>query len=162
MQSAPPSGRLILVILPFQNLSGGADEDYFSDGLTEELIAQFGNLDPKHLGVIARTSVMHYKHSEEPLDLIGRELGVQYALEGSVRRDADKVRISAQLIQLKDQTRIWSREYDRQLNDLLALQSEIARDIGKEIQVSLGDRVQRNCRPRGPQSVSRTRRMTCI
>ena len=140
VQSAQPSGRLVLAILPFQNLSGGADEDYFSDGLTEELIAQFGNLDPKHLGVIARTSVMHYKHSEEPLDLIGRELGVQYALEGSVRRDADKVRISAQLIQLKDQTRIWSREYDRQLNDLLALQSEIARDIGKEIQVSLGNR----------------------
>jgi TolB-like protein/DNA-binding winged helix-turn-helix (wHTH) protein/lipoprotein NlpI len=133
------SGRRILAILPFQNLSGGADEDYFSDGLTEELIAQFGMLDPQHLGVIARTSVMHYKHSDEPLDQIGRELGVQYALEGSVRRNADKVRISAQLIQLKDQTRLWSREYDRELSDLLTLQSQIARDIDEEIRRTLGD-----------------------
>lgn len=135
----PASGRLVLAILPFQNLSGGADEDYFSDGLTEELIAQFGRLDPQHLGVIARTSVMHYKHSDEPLDRIGRELGVQYALEGSVRRDADKVRISAQLIQIKDQTRLWSREYDRELSNLLTLQSEIAHDIGQEIRVTLNE-----------------------
>jgi TolB-like protein/DNA-binding winged helix-turn-helix (wHTH) protein/Flp pilus assembly protein TadD len=136
----PASGRIILAVLPFQNLSGGTDEDYFSDGLTEELIAQFGRLDPAHLGVIARTSVMHYKHSDEPLDRIGRELGVQYALEGSVRRDANQVRISAQLIQIKDQTRLWSREYDRELSNLLTLQSEIARDIGGEIRVTLGDR----------------------
>ncbi|MGA2421880.1 MAG: winged helix-turn-helix domain-containing protein [Candidatus Acidiferrum sp.] len=135
----PASRRLILAVLPFQNLSGGTDEDYFSDGLTEELIAQFGRLDPAHLGVIARTSVMHYKRSDEPLDKIGRELGVQYALEGSVRRDADQVRISAQLIQIKDQTRLWSREYDRKLSNLLTLQSEIARDIGGEIRVTLGD-----------------------
>lgn len=137
--AAVASGRRILAILPFQNLSGGTDEDYFSDGLTEELIAQFGMLDPQHLGVIARTSVMHYKHSDKPLDQIGRELGVQYALEGSVRRDADKVRISAQLIQLKDQTRLWSREYDRELGDLLTLQSQIARDIDEEIRYALGD-----------------------
>ncbi len=139
-QPTPASGRIILAVLPFQNLSGGTDEDYFSDGLTEELIAQFGRLDPAHLGVIARTSVMHYKHSDEPLDRIGRELGVQYALEGSVRRDANQVRISAQLIQIKDQTRLWSREYDRELSNLLALQSEIAHDIGGEIRVTLGDR----------------------
>jgi TolB-like protein/DNA-binding winged helix-turn-helix (wHTH) protein len=132
-------GRTVLAVLPFQNLTGGADEDYFSDGLTEELIAQFGRLDPEHLGVIARTSVMHYKHSDEPLAQIARELGVQYALEGSVRRDADKVRISAQLIQIKDQTRLWSREYDRELSNLLALQSEIANDIGSEIRITLGD-----------------------
>lgn len=138
-RATPTSGRLVLAVLPFQNLSGGTDEDYFSDGLTEELIAQFGRLDPAHLGVIARTSVMHYKHSEEPLDQIGRELGVQYALEGSVRRDADQVRISAQLIQIKDQTRLWSREYDRKLSNLLMLQSEIAHDIGGEIRVTLGD-----------------------
>jgi TolB-like protein/DNA-binding winged helix-turn-helix (wHTH) protein len=132
-------GRTVLAVLPFQNLTGGADEDYFSDGLTEELIAQFGRLDPEHLGVIARTSVMHYKHSDEPLDKIGRELGVQYALEGSVRRDANKVRISAQLVLIKDQTHLWSREYDRELSDLLGLQSEIANDIGSEIRITLGD-----------------------
>jgi TolB-like protein/DNA-binding winged helix-turn-helix (wHTH) protein len=134
------SERTVLAVLPFQNLSGGADEDYFSDGLTEEMIAQFGRLDPEHLGVIARTSVMHYKHSDESLEQIGRELGVQYALEGSVRRDANKVRISAQLIKIADQTRLWSREYDRELSDLLTLQSEIAHDIGGEIRIALNEK----------------------
>jgi TolB-like protein/DNA-binding winged helix-turn-helix (wHTH) protein/Tfp pilus assembly protein PilF len=131
-------GRKVLAVLPFRNLTGAPDEDYFSDGLTEEMIGQFGRLDPEHLGVIARTSVMHYKHSDEGLDQIGRELGVQYALEGSVRRNADRVRISAQLIKVADQTRMWSHDYDRQISDLLAVQSEIAEEIGGEIGSTLG------------------------
>ena len=76
--------RLMLAVLPFENLTGDDRQEYFSDGLTEEMITQLGNLDPQHLGVVARTSVMHYKHSREPLDQIGRTLGVQYVLEGSV------------------------------------------------------------------------------
>jgi len=136
--SAPPA-RSMLAVLPFENLTGDAEQEYFSDGLTEEMISQLGNLDPSHLGVIARTSVMHYKHSGEPLDRIGRELGVQYALEGSVRRDSNKVRITAQLIQIKDQSHVWAREYDRDLSDLLALQAEIAQEIADEIQLTLGD-----------------------
>jgi TolB-like protein/DNA-binding winged helix-turn-helix (wHTH) protein/Tfp pilus assembly protein PilF len=135
----PSTGRLMLAVLPFQNLTGDADQDYFSDGLTEEMITQLGNLDPQHLGVIARTSVMHYKHSEEPLDQIGRTLGVQYVLEGSVRREADKVRITAQLIQLKDQSHLWAREYDRELSNVLVLQGEIAQDVANKIQLTLGD-----------------------
>jgi TolB-like protein/DNA-binding winged helix-turn-helix (wHTH) protein/Flp pilus assembly protein TadD len=135
----PTNGRLMLAVLPFENLTGDAAQDYFSDGLTEEMISQLGHLDPQHLGVIARTSVMHYKHSQAQLDLIGRELGVQYVLEGSVRRDADDVRISAQLIQVKDQTPIWVRQYDRELSHLLALQGEIAQEIAGEIQLTLGD-----------------------
>ncbi len=92
-----PSGeRLMLAVLPFENLTGDAGQDYFSDGLTEEMIAQLGRLDPQCLGLIGRTSVMHYKDTHEPLQQIGRELGVQYVLEGSVRRDANKVRVSAQ------------------------------------------------------------------
>ena len=98
-----PPTRSMLAVLPFENLTGDPEQEYFSDGLTEEMISQLGDLDPSHLGVIARTSVMHYKHSGEPLDRVGRELGVQYALEGSVRRDSNKVRITAQLIQIKDQ-----------------------------------------------------------
>jgi TolB-like protein/DNA-binding winged helix-turn-helix (wHTH) protein/Tfp pilus assembly protein PilF len=137
-RSAGASGRTVLAVLPFRNLTGAVDEDYFSDGLTEEMIGQFGRLDPEHLGVIARTSVMHYKHSDEGLDQIGRELGVQYALEGSVRRNADRVRISAQLIKVADQTRVWSHDYDRQISDLLAVQSEIAQEIGGEIGSTLG------------------------
>jgi tetratricopeptide (TPR) repeat protein len=104
------------------------------------MIAQLGHLDPQHLGVIARTSVMHYQHNSEPLDRIARELGVQYVLEGSVRRDSEKVRITAQLIQTDDQTHIWSRQYDRELSNLLSLQSEIASEISNEIQLSLGER----------------------
>jgi TolB-like protein/Flp pilus assembly protein TadD len=129
----------MLAVLPFENLTGDAGQDYFSDGLTEEMISQLGRLDPEHLGVIARTSVMHYKHSQEQLDQIGRELGVQYVLEGSVRRDSDKVRISAQLIQTKDQTYLWARQYDRELTNLLALQGEIAQEIAKGIQLTIGD-----------------------
>src|SRR5262249_39085424 len=108
----PPSGKVMLAVLPFENLTGDAGQEYFSDGLTEEMISQLGNLDPQRLGVIARTSVMHYKNSRQQLDRIGRELGVQYVLEGTVRRDSDKVRISAQLIQMKDQTHLWARQYD--------------------------------------------------
>jgi TolB-like protein/DNA-binding winged helix-turn-helix (wHTH) protein/Tfp pilus assembly protein PilF len=135
----PASGRLMLAVLPFENLTGDAGQDYFSDGLTEEMITQLGRLDPQHLGVIARTSVMHYKHTQEQLDQIGSELGVQYVLEGSVRRDANKVRISAQLIQTKDQTHVWARQYDRELINLLVLQGEIAEEIAGGIQLTIGD-----------------------
>ena len=146
-----PSGRVLLAVLPFENLTGDAGQDYFSDGMTEEMITQLGNLDAQHLGVIARTSVMHYKNSRQPLDRIGRELGVQYVLEGSIRRDSDKVRITAQLIQLKDQTHLWARQYDRNLSHLLALQGEIAHEISGEIEIALGDKA--NIRP-ARQSVS--------
>jgi len=134
----PPSGRLMLAVLPFENLTGDSGQDYFSDGLTEEMIAQLGHLDPEHLGVIARTSIMHYKHGHEQLGQIGRELAVHYVLEGSVRRDSGKVRITAQLVQMKDQTPVWSRQYDRELSGLLALQGEIAQEIADEIQPILG------------------------
>jgi len=134
----PPGGRLMLAVLPFENLTGDSGQEYFSDGLTEEMIAQLGHLDPEHLGVIARTSVMHYKRGQAQLEQIGRELAVQYVLEGSVRRDSGKVRITAQLVQMKDQTPVWSRQYDRELSGLLALQGEIAQEIADEIQPILG------------------------
>jgi TolB-like protein/DNA-binding winged helix-turn-helix (wHTH) protein/Tfp pilus assembly protein PilF len=133
-------GRAMLAVLPFENLTGDAGQEYFSDGMTEEMITELGSLDPEHLGVIARTSVMHYKHSQEQLQQIAHELGVQYVLEGSLRRDADRVRITAQLIQMKDQTHLWAREYDRDTKDLLVVQSEIAKEISGEIQSALGER----------------------
>jgi TolB-like protein/DNA-binding winged helix-turn-helix (wHTH) protein/Tfp pilus assembly protein PilF len=130
--------RLMLAILPFQNLTGDPAQEYFSDGLTEEMIAQLGRLDPKRLGVIARTSVMHYKQSQSALTEIAHDLQVQYVLEGSVRRDAGKVRITAQLIQTKDQTHLWARQYDRDEGSLLRLQGEIAQEIADQIQLTLG------------------------
>ena len=146
----PLPTRLTIAVLPFENLTGDAAQDYLSDGLTEEIIAQLGRMDPEHLGLISRTSVMHYKHGNEEIGQIGRELGVQYLLEGSVRREADRVRVTTQLIQMKDQTRVWSRQYDRELNSLLALQSEIAQETADEIQLTLG---------RGPKPIAASRKL---
>jgi TolB-like protein len=137
-QAADARGRTMLAVLPFENLTGEEARDYFSDGLAEEMIAQLGQLDPQKFGVIARTSVMHYKHTSEKMDQIGRELGVQYVLEGSVRRDSGKVRINAQLIEVAGQTHLWSQQYDRELTNLLAVQGEIAGEISDEIQLTLG------------------------
>ena len=138
-QDRPP-GRVMLAVLPFQNLTGDEGQEYFSDGLTEEMITQVGNRDPAGLGVIARASVMHFKHTRQPPERIGRELGAQYLLLGSVRRDASTVRVTAELIRARDHARLWAHQYDRQLSGLLTLQDEIAREITDAIQSSLGAR----------------------
>ncbi len=137
-RSQPTQGRIMLAVLPFANLTGDPSQDYLSDGVTEEMITQLGRLDPQRMGVIARTSVMRYKDNRYGLRQIGRELGVQYVLEGSVRRDSNHVRITAQLIQLQDETHLFAREYDRELRDVFALQSNIAQDIAHEIQRTIG------------------------
>src|SRR5450755_1621445 len=98
----------MLVVLPFENLSGSPDQDYFADGLTEELIAQLGQLNPARLGVIARTSAFLYKRANKPLSEIGRELGVDCVMEGSVRRVGKRVRITVQLIETERQTQLWA------------------------------------------------------
>jgi TolB-like protein/DNA-binding winged helix-turn-helix (wHTH) protein/Flp pilus assembly protein TadD len=136
----PPPGRVMLAVLPFQNLTGDEGQEYFSDGLTEEMITQVGRRDPAGLGVIARASVMHFKHTQDPPERIGRELGAQYLLLGSVRRDASRVRVAAELIRARDHARLWAHQYDRQLSGLLTLQDEIAREITDAIQSSLGTR----------------------
>ena len=139
----------MIVVLPFQNLTGDAGQDYFADGFTEEMIAKLGPLDPEHLEVIARTSAMAYKNANLPFNEIGRRLGVQYALEGAVQRDEDNVRISTQLIRTKDQTCLWSHQYDRKLSGSLAVQDEIAREIVDEIQLTFGgDTARIAARPR--------------
>jgi TolB-like protein/DNA-binding winged helix-turn-helix (wHTH) protein/Tfp pilus assembly protein PilF len=135
----PAASRTMLAVLPFANLTGIADQDYFSDGMTEEMITQVGRLDPQRLGVIARTSVAGYKSNPKSLDQVRAELGVQYVLEGSVRLGTDKVRVTAQLIQVKDQAHLWARAYDRDLKDVLTMQSEIAREIADEIELTLSD-----------------------
>jgi len=132
--------KVVLAVLPFSNLTGDPGQEYFSDGLTEEMIAQLGQMDPNRMSVIARTSIMHYKGSSAPLPQIGSELGVQYVLEGSVRRDSGRVRITAQLVRVKDQTPVWSREYDRELAGLLTLQHEVAQEVADEMHVTLGEK----------------------
>jgi TolB-like protein/DNA-binding winged helix-turn-helix (wHTH) protein/Tfp pilus assembly protein PilF len=131
------SDRVMLAVLPFQNLTGDPEQEYFADGLTEEMITQLGRLSPDQLGVIARTSVMGYKHGDKRLDQIGRELSVQYVLEGSFRRAGDRLRITAQLIQVKDQTHLWAQDYDRRPEDILAVQDEVSIAVAEEIQLRL-------------------------
>jgi TolB-like protein/DNA-binding winged helix-turn-helix (wHTH) protein/Tfp pilus assembly protein PilF len=130
--------RQMLAVLPFENLTGDPGQDYFSDGFTEEMITRLGALDPRRLGVIARTSVMTYKQSPPPLEQLARELGVEYVLEGSVRRQGQRVRVTAQLIQLEDQTHLWARQFDRDATDVLLIQAEITRAIADEIELALG------------------------
>jgi TolB-like protein/Tfp pilus assembly protein PilF len=129
--------RLMLVVLPFENLSGGRKHDYFSEGLTEEMISQLARLSPEQLGVIARTSAMQYKSTTKTAQQIGQELGVSHLLEGSVRRSGERVRITAQLIRVSDATHLWAEGYERSLRDILALQAEVARAIAREIRIKL-------------------------
>lgn len=133
----PSDQRVMMAVLPFVNLSGDAHEDYFADGLTEEMIAQLGQLQPSRLGVIARTSIVRYKGTKEDVAQIGRELGVGYLLEGSVRRGADRVRITAQLIQAGEQTHLWAETYERPLIDVLNIQREIAEKITHSLSIQL-------------------------
>ena len=129
--------RALLAVLPFENLGGNRKDDSLSDGLTEEMITQLGRLNPARLGVIARTSSMTYKSTDKTVAQIGRELGVEYVLEGSVRRAANRVRIAAQLIQVRDQTHLWSESYESELQDILALQSRVAAAVAEQIQIRL-------------------------
>ncbi len=138
--SSPGSGpakRSMLAILPFQNLSNDPGQEYFSDGLTEETITDLGQLSPENLGVIARTSAMAYKHTDKTIGQIGRELGVDYILEGSVRREGGKARVSAQLIRVSDQTHLWSENYDRELADMLDVQNDLGRSIAEQVSANL-------------------------
>jgi len=133
----PAPQRAMLAVLPFANLSGDAREDYFADGLTEEMIAQLGQLQPAKLGVIARTSIVRYKGTKETVAQIGQELGVGYLLEGSVRRGGDRVRITAQLIHTGEQTHLWAETYERPLTDFLTIQREIAEKITHSLSIQL-------------------------
>jgi TolB-like protein/DNA-binding winged helix-turn-helix (wHTH) protein len=114
----------MLAVLPFQNLSGDTSQDYFSDGLTEEMISQLGELSGDHFGVIARTSSMMYKNTTKDIGQIGQELGVDYLLENSVRREGDHVRITVQLIRVQNRVHVWANSYDREVKHSIEVQEE--------------------------------------
>lgn len=124
-------------MLPFENLSNDPAQEYFSDGLTEEMITQISRLSPGRLGVIARTSSMLFKRSGKSACEIGRELAVDYLLEGSVRGDGDRIRITAQLIEARTEVHLWSDTYDRRLEETLILQSEVAARIAHSLAMEL-------------------------
>jgi adenylate cyclase len=119
--------RLRLAVLPLANLSPNADDDYFADGLTDELITQTGKI--PSLRVIARTSVLQYKGSPKPVREVARELGVGLALEGSVRKAGNRLRVTVQLVDAASEEHLWSSRYDRPLGDIFEIQDDIAGQI---------------------------------
>src|SRR5256885_9203964 len=125
-----------IAVLPFANMSGKADQDYFSDGMTEELLNVLAKV--PQLKVVARTSVFEFKGKGGDVREIGRKLGVSNIVEGSVRRDREQVRVTAQLVRVADGFHIWSETYDRKLESVFALQDEIAQRIGAALKLSLG------------------------
>ena len=124
-----------IAVLPFANMSGKPDQDYFSDGMTEELLNVLAKV--PQLQVVARTSVFQFKDKGGDVREIGRKLGVSHIVEGSVRRDGEQVRITAQLVRVSDGFHVWSETYDRKLDSVFALQDEIAQRIGKQLVSSL-------------------------
>jgi TolB-like protein/Flp pilus assembly protein TadD len=138
MALAPvPRPRVMLAVLPFENASADPEQEYFADGLTEETISHLGQMDPVRMGVIARTSSMAYKRTAKSIAQIGCELGVDYVVESSVRREANHVRITSQLIRVDDQTHLWAESYDRDATHFLGVQDELGKAIARQVQLRL-------------------------
>jgi eukaryotic-like serine/threonine-protein kinase len=136
LSGAAPAGRLqSIAVLPLQNFSHDAEQEYFADGMTEELITNLAQI--RSLRVISRTSVMGYKGTKKRVPEIGGELNVDTVLEGSVQRSGQRVRITAQLVRVSTDDHLWARSYERDLRDVLTLQGEVARAITSEIHVRL-------------------------
>jgi len=132
-------GQPSIAVLPFANMSPGPGQDYFSDGLTEELIAQLATL--PGLRVIGRTSSFAFKGKHEDVRMIGRTLGVNHILEGSIRKEEGRVRVTAQLINPADGSHLWAHTYDRSLDDIFTIQEEIALTVASALRVSISARI---------------------
>jgi TolB-like protein/DNA-binding winged helix-turn-helix (wHTH) protein/Flp pilus assembly protein TadD len=124
-----------VAVLPLENLSGDASQEYFADGMTDQLIATLGQISA--LRVISRTSVMGYKGARKPLPQIARELNVDAVIEGSIMRSGGQMRITAQLIEASVDKHLWAQSYDGEMRDALALQSRVARAIAEEIRINV-------------------------
>jgi len=143
--AAPPPARrpssdasLRLAVLPFANLSPNADDEYFADGLTDELISQVSRI--PSLRVIARTSVIRYKASPKSIREVGQDLGVGLAVEGSVRKAGNRIRITVQLVDTSSEEPLWSSRYDRPLDDIFSIQDDIASQVASSISGHLASR----------------------
>jgi TolB-like protein len=148
VSSRPKSGgKVRLAVLPFENLSGDPAQEYLSDGVTEELITTLAGLDPNRLGVVARTTAMHYKGTSKSVAAISRELNVDYIVEGSFRRERDRARVTAQLIRADDETHVWGRSYDEELRSFLGFQEKVAHAVAGEIESNVPAAKRRNVDP---------------
>lgn len=137
--AATPQPKTVLAVLPFENLSRDPDEEFFSEGLAEDILNQIGKLNPDRLTVISRLSVAKYKGSTLSAKEIGKELKADYLVQGSVQRWPDRVRVRVELIQAQNQTDIWTENYDRELKDVLAVQDTIVRSIASQIHIALSE-----------------------
>ncbi len=141
--------KVVLAVLPFDNLSRDPDQEFFSEGLTEDIIAQVGKLNPSRLTVVDRSSVAKYKANTLSAKEIGKELNSDYLLQGSVRRWSSRVRITVELIHAQDQTAVWTESYDRELKDVLAMQDSVVRNIASQIHIALSEgEARRSANPR--------------
>lgn len=136
-ESYDATSRVRLAVLPFEVLGGDRERDYLADGLTEEVIAALGNIDPEYLSVIGRTSVMTYKHTAKTLAEIGRDLGAEFLVESSIRAEGERVRVTSKLIRSRDQVQIWSASYDRESTSMLEFQRELSRAIAQELRIRI-------------------------
>lgn len=140
LNRSPPAparaGMHRIAVLPFANLSADPENEYFADGITEEMISQLSKI--RGLEVIARTSIMTYKGKGKKIDEIGRELRVGTVLEGSVRKAENQIRIAAQLIDVGNQAHLWSQEYNREAKGIFAVQSDIAKSVAEALRIKLG------------------------
>jgi TolB-like protein len=138
--------RVRLVVLPFANVSGDPAEEYFSDAMTDEIITALCQVAPERLAVIARTTAMHYRHSKKDVVRIGRELGVDYVVEGGVRHNEGRVTMNVQLIQAADQTHVFARKYNVEIRELFSLHTRVAEDVATHIPTLA--RIRGEARPR--------------
>lgn len=132
-----PGEVVSIAVLPFENLTGSPDRQYVADGITEETISLLGSLDPPRVRVVARTSIMQYARTTKPVSQIGQELGVGLVLESSLREENGRVRITAQLIRVRDQMHLWAHNYEGDLSSALSMQAEIASAIAEDLKLRL-------------------------
>jgi len=128
---------VILAVLPFENLSGEPEHEYIADGLTEEVIAALGQIEPERLSVIGRTSVRIYKGTSKTLAEIGRELDAAYLIESSIRGERGRLRITSKLIRARDQVQIWSASYDNEPQSMLTFERELSAAIAEQVRLRL-------------------------
>jgi TolB-like protein len=138
---------LVIAVLPLRNLSDGPEAERFADGLTEELISEIGHCCSHQLRVIALTSAMQYKRSSKTIEEIGKELGVNYILEGSIQRYGDRVRLTARAIAVSDQAHVWADSYEIQLPPIFSLQQSLAEQVADSVsaEFKLAPRKKRAC-----------------
>jgi len=134
---AEPPAETMLAVLPFENFSGDPGREYLVDGLTEETIAALGQVDPVRLGVIGRTSVLPYRHPTGTIADIGRELRVAYLVEGSLRAESGRLRITARLVRVQGQVQVWSASFDSEPRSMLEFQRDLAGVIAQQVRLQL-------------------------